>query len=120
MKKTGSTNITLRKLVDLLRKKSIENNVKIWRAVAEDLEKPRRGRRVVNVSRINRYTKDGDVVVVPGKVLGAGKLDHKVVVAAVGFSKTALEKIKVAGGEAISIYELIERNPSGSRVKIIG
>lgn len=120
MRKTGPTNITLRKLIDYLKKKSIENNAKIWRAVAEELEKPRRRRRVVNVSRINRYTKDGDVVVVPGKVLGAGDLDHKVIVAAIGFSKSALEKIKNAGGEAISIFELVERNPTGSYVKIIG
>jgi large subunit ribosomal protein L18e len=120
MKRTGPTNIVLRKTIRELYKLSRQNKAPIWRAVAEELEKPRRQRRVVNVSRINRYTSDGDIVVVPGKVLGAGTIDHPVIVAAAAFSKTAVEKIKAAGGEAIHILELARRNPRGSNVKIIG
>ncbi|MET1160715.1 MAG: 50S ribosomal protein L18e [Thermoprotei archaeon] len=120
MRKTGPTNIILRKTIRILRKASREYRAPIWRAIAEELEKPRRKRRVVNISRINRYTKPGDVVVVPGKVLGAGILDHPVTVAAIGFSKSALEKIKAAGGKAIHILELLQINPRGSNVKIIG
>jgi large subunit ribosomal protein L18e len=120
MKVTGPTNIVLRKTIRELYKASRKYRAPIWRALAEELEKPRRKRRVVNISRINRYTREGDVVVVPGKVLGAGILDHKVTVAAIGFSKTALEKIRAVGGEAIHILELISRNPRGSNVKIIG
>jgi len=120
MKRTGPTNIVLRKTIRILYKAAKENNVDIWRAIAEELEKPRRQRRVVNISRINRYTVDGDVVVVPGKVLGSGNLDHKVTVAAIGFSKTAIEKIKASGGRAIHIIDLVKENPRGSDVKIIG
>jgi large subunit ribosomal protein L18e len=58
-------------------------------------------------------------VVVPGKVLGAGKLNHPVTVAAIAFSEQALQKIKAAGGRAIHILHLIEENPRGSNVKII-
>ncbi len=120
MKRTGPTNIVLRKTIRLLYKASREHRAPIWRAIAEELEKPRRRRRVVNISRINRYTKEGDVVVVPGKVLGAGTLDHPVTVAAISFSKTALEKIKAVGGKAIHILDLVQMNPRGSNVKIIG
>lgn len=120
MRRTGPTNIVLRKTIRILYKVAREQNARIWRAVAEELLKPRRKRRVVNISRINRYTKEGDIVVVPGKVLGAGTIDHSVTVAAIGFSKSAIEKIKSAGGEAIHILELIKRNPRGSNVKIIG
>lgn len=114
------TNLVLRELVETLLKYSREYNVNIWRVVAEELKKPSRMRRVVNISRVNRYTKAGDYVVVPGKVLGAGNLDHPVVVAAFSFSKSAIEKIKRAGGRAISIFELLREKPSGSNVKIIG
>ena len=120
MRKTGPTNIVLRKTIRILYKASREHNAPIWRAIAEELEKPRRRRRVVNISRINRYTREGDVVVVPGKVLGAGTIDHPVTVAAIAFSKTALEKIRAAGGKAIHILDLLEMNPRGSNVKIIG
>ncbi|MEM1661352.1 MAG: 50S ribosomal protein L18e [Desulfurococcaceae archaeon] len=120
MRRTGPTNIVLRKIIRFLRKKARENNARIWRAIADELEKPRRRRRVVNISRINRYTREGEVVVVPGKVLGCGNIDHRVIVAAPFFSKTAVEKIKKAGGEVMSIFELVESNPKGSGVKIIG
>jgi len=119
MKRTGPTDINLRRLIRYLRKKSNEEGAKIWKDIAWRLERPRRQRAEVNVSKINRYTKEGDVVIVPGSVLGAGNLDHKVIVAAWKFSEKAKEKIINAGGEAITIEELIERNPKGSGVIIM-
>ncbi len=119
MKRTGPTNIILRRTIRLLRKAARANKARIWRAVAEWLETPRRQRVAVNISKINRYTQANDIVVVPGKVLGAGRLDHPVTVAAIAFSEQALQKIRAAGGRAIHILQLIEENPRGSRVKII-
>ncbi len=120
MKRTGPTNYVLRRTIRFLKKISKENKVKIWKDIAERLERPSRQRIVVNVSRINRYTKEGDVVVVPGKVLGAGNINHKVTVAAIGFSKTAYEKIVSVGGKCMHILELALQNPKGSNIKIIG
>ncbi|MGC8982420.1 MAG: 50S ribosomal protein L18e [Desulfurococcaceae archaeon] len=114
------TNFTLRLLIETLLDYYRKYNANVWRAVAEELAKPSRKRRAVNVSKINRHTKSGDYVVVPGKVLSAGELDHPVVVAALGFSKAAIEKIQRAGGRAISIFELLKENPEGRGVKIIG
>jgi len=104
----------------LLRKAYRQHGAKIWLAVSEKLDRPRRKRIVVNVGKIASLTKENDVVVVPGKVLGDGSINHPVTVAAIGFSKSAIEKIKRAGGKCISILELIEMNPKGTNVKIIG
>ncbi len=115
----GPENPYVRWLVAFLRKSAKENRAPIWKAVREWLLKPRRQRAEINISKINRYTKDGDVVVVPGKVLGTGELKHKVTVAALAFSQAAKEKIQAAGGECITIEELVKRNPRGSGVRIM-
>ncbi|ALL02073.1 50S ribosomal protein L18e [Pyrodictium delaneyi] len=118
-KRTGPTNIVVRKTIRILRSAANKNNAPIWRYVAELIDRPRRLRVAVNISKINRYTEDGDIVVVPGKVLGAGTIDHPVTVAALGFSEQAVEKIRAAGGKVMHILQLVEENPRGSRVKII-
>ena len=118
MKRTGPTNVHLRLLIKRLKQASRKYEAPIWRTVAYHLSKPRRQRVEVNLSRINRYASDGDVVVVPGKVLGSGELTKRVTVAAWRFSSSALEKVKKVG-EAIAIEELLQRNPKGSGVKII-
>ncbi|HDJ25902.1 MAG TPA: 50S ribosomal protein L18e [Candidatus Bathyarchaeota archaeon] len=112
-------NPELKELIRLLRRKYGELGAKIWRDVAERLSRPRSRRAVVNVSKINRYTRPGDTVVVPGKVLGAGSIGHPVCVAAFSFSASARRKIEAAGGECISIRELVERNPRGSGVRLM-
>ena len=114
--KKGSTNINLRKLVSELNK----NKKDIWKRVARDLEKSRRSRRTVNLSRINRYSNDGDIVVIPGKVLADGTIEKKVSIAAFHFSTAAKSKIETAGGKAISIQELLKTNPDAKGVKILG
>lgn len=116
----GATNPQLRSLAYFLRKSWRRHGARIWLDVARRLAKPRRRRVAVNVDRINRYTREGDVVVVPGKVLGGGSIEHPVTVAAFSFSKSAREKIEAVGGRCISIRELVEMNPKGSGVKIIG
>ncbi len=116
---TGPTNERLRLLVRFLRKASKENKARIWKYVAELLERPRRKRIVVNVGKLERLCNDGDIVVVPGKLLGDGILTKKVTVAAYAFSKSAYGKVIKAGGKPISIPELVRTNPKGSNVKII-
>lgn len=113
------TNILRRKLIRLLRKAANSNSAPIWDSVADYLERSSRRLVEVNISKINRYTEPGDVVVVPGKVLGAGTLDHEVTVAAFAFTQKAYAKIKSTGGRAILIEDLVRENPRGSGVKII-
>jgi len=118
-KRTGPTNPLLKNLIQELKKKSREQSVNIWRRIANDLEKPTRQRRIVNLSSISRYTKENEVIVVPGKVLGAGILNHKISISAFQFSNGAKEKIEKAGAKIIPLLELSKENPTGKRIRII-
>lgn len=118
-RKSNITNPYLIDLIKTLKKTAIDNKVKIWKAIATDLERPTRIRRVVNLDRINRVCKDNETIIVPGKVLSNGELDKKLTIAAFSFSSQALDKINQKG-KAISIEDLIKTNPKGSKVRIIG
>jgi large subunit ribosomal protein L18e len=119
MKKLKKTNPNLVSLIEFLRTEGYKNDVLLWTDISRRLLKPTRHKVEVNLSRINRHTEEGDTVVVPGKVLGSGSLDHSVTVSAFQFSHTAKEKISAAG-RALSIRELLEENPKGTGVKIMG
>jgi large subunit ribosomal protein L18e len=120
MKNNGKkTNPRLVNLISLLKNKSRENEANIWREIASRLESPGRNYAEVNLSKINRYAASGETIIVPGKVLGSGALDRAVDIAALNFSGTATEKITGARGRCMSIEELIENNPKGSKVRIL-
>lgn len=120
MKRVRTTNPELINLIRALKKASRENEAKIWRDIAKRLSRSRRRRIVVNLSRLNRHTEKDETVVVPGKVLAAGKLEHPIKVAAFVFSEQAKLKIAKAKGKCLSILDLVKKNPKGSNVKIIG
>ena len=120
MKQIKITNPELINLIRSLRKKARESQAGIWRDIADHLSRSKRRRIAVNVSRLNRYTQKGETVAVPGKVLGAGKIDHPINVAAFAFSEQARSKILEAKGKCLSILELVEKNPKGTNVKILG
>ncbi len=119
MRRTGPTSIVTRRLIEALRKASRLNNAPVWGRVAEILSKPTRSRPAVNLSRIERYARDGEMIVVPGKVLGSGAISKKVTIAALGFSEQALVKIKAAGARAVTLEEAVRENPSGRNTRII-
>lgn len=120
VKKLTKTNPNLIELINELNKKSNTENAAIWKDVAKRLSRANRKTSEVNISDIARYAKDGETVLVPAKVLANGDLDFKVDVAAEKFSAKAQEKIENAGGKCMSISELMEVNPKGSNVKIMG
>ena len=97
-----------------------QKDVKLWQRLARELEKPTRKRREVNLSRIQRFAKSGETVLVPGKVLAAGELNKKVTIAAWNFSASAKEKVKAAGGKTLAISELIKSHPKGTNVRLLG
>jgi large subunit ribosomal protein L18e len=97
---------------------SLGKDKPMWRVLAEELNRPRRKRREVNLSRLEKYSKTKESVVVPGVVLGNGKISKPVSVFALKFSKSAEEKIKKAGGSCFGIRELLERQPK--KLRIIG
>jgi large subunit ribosomal protein L18e len=106
-------------LLNTLRKAAGKNKAGIWLDLAERLRKPVRTKKPVNLSKLNRLYA-GKILVVPSKVLAEGLLEKKIEVAAFSFSGKAREKIKGKNGVAYSIEELIEKNPKGSNLVIIG
>ena len=117
--KSGPTDPNTRALINALKKTSTKHNVGIWKRVAELVARPARKRATVNVGKISRHTNAGDIIVVPGKVLGSGNLSHKVTVAALNASTSARTVIVGAGGTLISINELLTKVPKGKGVTII-
>ena len=120
MRKARTTNPELKELTSFLRKQSRQNKVKVWRDIAERLNKTKRKRIAVNLSRLNRYTQKSETVAVPGKVLATGEITHSITIAAFAFSGKARGKIVAARGKCVSFPDLIKKNPTGSKVKIIG
>jgi len=119
VRRTGPTNYVLRITIDELRKASARKGAAVWRYVAEILSRSSRARVAVNLSKISRYASEGEVVVVPGKVLGGGVLSKRVTIAAAHFSKAAIEKIERSGSRHMHILDLVKENPEGRGVRII-
>ena len=105
-------------LVSLI-KQLVISNKPIWKKVAYELAKPRRSRVQVNLNKIERFTKDSEVILVPGKVLGSGRLSKKATVAAFSFSEGAKKIIHTFGGKTLSITDVFTTNPQGKQVVII-
>ncbi len=101
------TNKQLRELIIKLKKQSGQGV-----EIARELARP--SYCVFNLSELNSLTEPGETVIVSGKVLGCGELAHKLDLAAFGFSESAREKIKKAGGKIFEIQELI-----GKKVRIL-
>lgn len=112
-------NAELKKTVRTLREASKKGGPAIWAALADDLDKAKRGRVAVNLSRINQHSEAGDIVAVPGKVLAAGSLKHPVTVAAFSFSEKAREKTALAGGKTITLTELLVEGVEPSKIMIV-
>lgn len=114
------TNPLLVALIQELKAASREHGAALWRDLAERLSRPRKGWAEVNLSRLERHATEGETVVVPGKLLGTGSLSKPLTVAAYQASQTAREKVEAAGGEVLSLREVVERTPSGSDIRILG
>ena len=119
MRETKTTNPELIQLITLLKKESREKQAAIWLDIAEYLSKTRSQRITVNLSTINRNTKRADTVIVPGKLLGSGTINHAVTVASFGVSEKAKVKLAAAKAKYVSIPELLEKNPKGANIRII-
>lgn len=119
VKRSGSPNPHLRTLIHTLQQQAREQGSALWERLAEDLNKPTRQRRVVNVYTLDKYAQTGETVVVPGKVLSLGELTKPLEVAAFSFSTEALRKINEKG-KTLTITELLQKNPKGKNIRIMG
>ncbi|MFB5635416.1 50S ribosomal protein L18e [Candidatus Nitrosopumilus sediminis] len=103
-----------------LKKASAKNDAPIWAKLAEYALKPSIARRDLNLNRIGQLTKENDVVVFPGKVLGTGSISHKITLFSFSISNSAAAKIIEKGGKIITHSDLIEQNPTGKGVVLLG
>ena len=103
-----------------LKKASTKNDAAIWGKLAEYALKPSIARRDLNLNRIDQLTKENDIVVFPGKVLGTGNISHKITLFSFSISNSAATKIIKKGGKLITYSDLIEQNPTGKGVVLLG
>jgi large subunit ribosomal protein L18e len=92
---------------------------KINTKYAKMLAYPRRKMITVNVELLEKACKDGEKVLVPGKILGSGALTKKLKVVAFSASGEAQEKIKKAKGDFVEILEEIKKNQKLNDLKVL-
>jgi large subunit ribosomal protein L18e len=75
--------------------------------LAKKLSSPQSNYTKINIDQLNEVKEDKILVV--GKVLGMGDIEKKKQVVALGFSKSAIEKLKKAGCETLYIKDKLEK-----------
>ena len=115
MQPTGPSNSNTRKLIRTLWK----TKQGMWRRVSEILSKPSRNRPEINLYRLNKLTKENDIVVVPGKILGAGTMDHSITVSSLTVSELAQKKLTESKSEHMTIEQMMKKHKKGSNIRIL-
>lgn len=94
--KRDTKNLQIQKLIENLYKSSKDKKKEIYASVARILEASSRKQPSKNLFNLQRlsYIKDGDIVVIPGKVLGTGNLEKNITIYALSFSEAAKAKYK--------------------------
>ncbi len=90
-----------------------------WFKIAGILSGPRRKRVNINLEELNKKSKEGESIVIPGKVLSQGEINKKIKVVALNFSERAKDKLLKAGCGVSSIFEEIKTNPNAKGVKVL-
>jgi len=92
--------------------KADSKNAGLWKQVGRIVTMPKRERVAVNLSKLEKMAKDGEFVIVPGKVLSFGNVSHKFKIAAVEYSETAAHKLKGSGCEMVAVDQMTKKeNP---------
>ncbi len=90
-----------------------------WIEVSASLSGLSNNRVVLNLDFIDKQAKEGETIVIPGKVLSMGELTKKIKIVALAASKSAIEKINKNGSTFTTIIEEIKSNPEGKGIKIL-
>lgn len=116
--KTRINNMMKNKRDDYIVKTILEGKKKDkWRKIIQIIAGGRRRYSSINLDEIEKETKEGDTIVVAGKVLGSGDISKKIRVVSLYFSQSALEKLKKQKCETVSILEEIKVNPEARGIK---
>lgn len=90
-----------------------------WLNLAGLISSSRKNLANVNLSKLEAESKEGEILVVPGKVLSQGEISKKIKVVALSFSEAAKEKLLKSGSKVLNILEEIKLNPKAEGIKII-
>jgi large subunit ribosomal protein L18e len=104
----------------ILRKAFKVGKAPIWKRLESELASPRANKSEINISKLARVTKDGEIIVVPGKIIGSGRIDHKLTVYAFSVSQKAAKKLTDSGSKILTMANLTESFPEGTGVRLIG
>ncbi len=105
----------------MLEKQGKKLKQKIWLDIAHRISRPKRTLTKVNIYELASLSKKfkDKTLVIPGSVLGTGELPSGIKVAALYFSKTALQKIHNAKGKAFGLDELATAGEKTSSMVIV-
>lgn len=92
-----------------LEKQAKKTKAKAFKALSQQLVKPRRNRVRINLWKLEKLGKKfkGKTLVVPGKVLGYGSLEEKINVAALEFSEKALKRLHELNVKPLQLKDLM-------------
>ena len=90
-----------------------------WNSIAKIISGSTKKYSAVNLDRIERETKEGDTIVIPGKILSSGHVNKKIRIACLSCSEKAKKKLKNKKCEIVSILEEAKKNPEARGIKII-
>lgn len=118
----GPTSYTTRGLINTFEELKRKKKQPLYDRIVKELKKPRRNKRSVNLSKINRYTKKNQNVLVLGKVLGSGLLNHSLKqIIAFDYSEKALRKLKENKCKVLTLKKWSETGAKvPKKVKLIG
>lgn len=102
-------------MVELIREVKKQKS-SFWMAVANQLSMPKTRLVEINLERLNKLTKAKDIVLVPGKVLGKGTLDHELTLAC--FKITAEARQRIGKTKLVKIKDLLKEKPSNIKLII--
>lgn len=105
------TNKALAEAITLIKKKNPE--------YAKHLAKPIKKWVEFNLDQLDRETKDGEAVFIPGKVLSSGELNKKIKIVAWKASEKAHEKMKASKVEFVEVIEEIKKNPELKNLRLL-
>jgi large subunit ribosomal protein L18e len=103
-----------------LRRAARENAAPIWSAAADRLERARHQTTPVNVGHLDRLASAKETIIVPGKLLADGEIHQPLTVAAFSWSEGARTKVHAAGGQLVTIHDLLKSRPDGAGVRLLG
>ena len=110
--KIKTTNQELFDTIRACRKVANSKGIGAYDKIADELSRSASQRAEVNLDKIEKLAKTGDIVVIPGKVLGTGILSKKVTIVAFSASDSALDKIEKAGASFVKLQEYVNNKPA--------